>query len=127
MVGVEEFGCESFEYDDKTAWTMPLQRVANMGNEREQELGQFGSVTGAAKALDMLHFGSSFESACRAAHHLWKALEVFFPCFVRFVTRSQLYRSDKPNTVNVEKAERLKNHLWNALGDIHDVKFHGGM
>jgi hypothetical protein len=38
-----------------------------MGNEQEQELGQFGSVTGPTKALEMLNDGSSFESAqaCR--------------------------------------------------------------
>ena len=74
--GPDEYGTESFQYEDKTAWTVPLQRVAGMGNEREQELGQFGSVTGPTKALEMLNDGSSFESACKAAHHLWKAVEV---------------------------------------------------
>ena len=61
--GPDEYGTESFQYEDKTAWTVPLQRVAGMGNEREQELGQFGSVTGPTKALEMLNDGSSFESA----------------------------------------------------------------
>ena len=64
--GPDEYGSESFQYEDKTAWTVPLQRVAGMGNEREQELGQFGSVTGPTKALEMLNDGSSFESACKA-------------------------------------------------------------
>ena len=62
--GPDEYGSESFQYEDKTAWTVPLQRVAGMGNEREQELGQFGSVTGPTKALEMLNDGTSFESAC---------------------------------------------------------------
>ena len=127
LLDVGDYGIESFQYEDKTAWTVPLQRVASMENEREQELGQFGSVTGAAKALEMLNAGSSFESVCKAARHLWKAIQV--RCFsnIRYVTCSQLYRSEKANTVNPAKADRLRNHLWNALADIRDVKFHGGM
>ena len=86
--GVEEYGSETFQYEDKNAWTVPLQRVASMKNEREQELGQFGSVTGATKALEMLEDGRSFESACRAGRHLWKAVQVRFICHARYVTCS---------------------------------------
>ena len=76
LVGLGDYGYETFQYEDKNAWTVPLQKVASMENEQEQELGQFGSVTGATKALEMLHDGSSFESACRAARHVWKAIQV---------------------------------------------------
>ena len=60
--GPDEYGTESFQYEDKTAWTVPLQRVAGMGNEQEQGLGQFGSVTGPTKALEMLNDGSCWLS-----------------------------------------------------------------
>ena len=76
LLVLAEYGYETFQYEDKNAWTLPLQKVAGMENAREQELGQFGSVTGATKALEMLHDGSSFESACRAARHVWKAIQV---------------------------------------------------
>ena len=46
--------------------------------------------------------------------------------YVRCVIHSQLYRSARANTVNPSREDQLKGHLWNALGDVRDVKFHGG-
>ena len=62
----------------------PLQQVAAMNNPREQVLGQFGSVTGPAKVLEVLQDGVSFQHAVSAGRHLWKAIQVVFAvvCFV---------------------------------------------
>ena len=46
--------------------------------------------------------------------------------YVRCVIHSQLYRSDRANTVNPSREDQLKGHLWDALGDVRDVRFHGG-
>ena len=63
----------------------PLQKVEAMKNPREQVLGQFGSVTGPAKVLEVLQDGVSFEHAVSAGRHLWKAIQVVFAvvCCVR--------------------------------------------
>ena len=45
-----------------------------MNNPREQVLGQFGSVTGPAKVLEVFQDGGSFAHAVNAGRHLWKAL-----------------------------------------------------
>ena len=47
-----------------------------MDNAREQVLGQFGSVTGPAKVLEVLQDGASFGHAVSAGRHLWKAIQV---------------------------------------------------
>ena len=55
----------------------PYSRLAvAMDNEREQVLGQFGSVTGPAKVLEVLQDGASFGHAVSAGRHLWKAIQV---------------------------------------------------
>ena len=72
----DDFGGTAFEYTDASAWVAPLQQVAAMENPREQVLGQFGSVTGPAKVLEVLQDGVSFEHAVSAGRHLWKAIQV---------------------------------------------------
>ena len=72
----DDFGGTAFEYTDASAWVAPLQQVAAMDNPREQVLGQFGSVTGPAKVLEVLQDGVSFEHAVSAGRHLWKAIQV---------------------------------------------------
>ena len=47
-----------------------------MDNAREQVLGQFGSVTGPAKVLEVIQDGVSFGHAVSAGRHLWKAIQV---------------------------------------------------
>ena len=73
---VDEFGGSSFEYLEAAAWEVPLQQVVAMNNQREQVLGQFGSVTGSAKVLEVLQDGGSFVHAVNAGRHLWKAIQV---------------------------------------------------
>ena len=65
----DDFGGTAFEYSDASAWMSPVQQVAAMNNPREQVLGQFGSVTGPAKVLEVLQDGVSFEHAVSERFH----------------------------------------------------------
>ena len=65
----------------------PLQQVVAMDNAREQVLGQFGSVTGPAKVLEVLQDGASFGHAVSAGRHLWKAIQVVISVVVLCVKR----------------------------------------
>ena len=56
-----------------------------MNNPREQVLGQFGSVTGPAKVLEVLQDGVSFQHAVSAGRHLWKAIQVVIAVVCRCV------------------------------------------